>query len=185
MAVTLIRAPGSISYVYASNSVSNTVTNNTAETVLNQFYTLPSQSQQNVAAKTLIRLRASGIISTALLNFALTLRLRWGGLTGTVVGTTGSLSVGGSLSSAGWNMEADFVILATGTPGSLDAQSRIFISDGLLGINSGQMANTSPFSIDTSVSSDLVLTAQWGTASASNQFQQLRMVAEIDVPQPV
>jgi hypothetical protein len=44
------------------------------------------------------------------------------------------------------------------------------------------MPNASPISMDTTVSNDIVVTAQWGTAAAANSIQLRSIVVEVDGP---
>lgn len=167
---------------YINGSPSNTVTNTTTETAFDQVFTLPSQSQQTVTQNTAIRLQAWGIMSSGLLNLGFTFRLRWGGISGTIIATTGSINVASSLSDNGWFADAVIMIRSTGASGTAEAQSFLAMQSGALGSLSSYMSNTTTFAIDTTVPNDLQFTGQWGVSVGANSIQMRALLASIDFP---
>lgn len=165
-----------------NDSASSVITNTTTETAFNCPYTFPSQSQHSIQPVTLIRYKAYGIVSTGLLNLNMTVRARWGGISGTVLCSTGVFALGSLLSDAGWSMNGVLQINSTGASGSMEAQSYGAFNSGLLSISAVHMPATASTTIDTTVTNDLVITAQWGTAAAANQIQLLSYVVEVDGP---
>lgn len=161
---------------------SNTVTNTTTETIFNQVWKFPDQTQRITTAPTMVRISASGIISTALIAPSFTLRVRWGGISGTVVCSTGAFSLTSSLSDAGWIMDATMLITATGSSGSAETQGYCSFQSGLLTLLTNYMVNTTPITLNTQVASDVVVTAQWSSASSSNSIKMNTLVCELDGP---
>lgn len=167
-------------FFYASSAPSSAITNTTTETAFDQFLTFPSAPQRYVQPITSLTISANGVISTGLLNLGLTLRVRWGGILGTVVCNTGSFNLSSSLSNAGWSADATFLITGVGASGSIEVQGFGSFSSGLLTVNAIQMANTSADTIDTTINNDVVFTAQWGTQTPNNSIQIRTMLAEIN-----
>lgn len=168
--------------VYVNSAPSTAITNTTTETVFDTIATYPSQSQRYTLPITRILLEADGVMSTGLLNLGLTIRCRWGGLSGPVIATTGSFTAAASLSSNGWSSRVKILIDATGPSGQIETQGFCSFSSGLISISASQMANSSTFSTDMTQSYDVVLTAQWGTATANNSIQARIMEMQIDGP---
>lgn len=161
---------------------SSVITNNTAETAFDQVFTFPAQAQRYIAPTSILRLRGYGLISTGLLNTGCTLRLRWGGVSGTLIASTGGLTLAISQSNAGWYFNVYCRIDAVGSPGAMEAQGNIQFESGLLTVLSNHLTNTTTMVIDTAAATDIALTAQWGTAQASNQISIRAMTVEIDGP---
>lgn len=181
-AVTLVGNEGAPRLTYANLTPSNVVTNLTAETAFDTAFTMPAQSTRTFPVGTLLRLKCYGTVSTALLNFNLNLRARWGGLAGTVMTATGAFGVGASLSDAGWWLELTALVTATGAAGAMEVQGSVQTQAGLLSSSQLHLVNTSTIAINTINSADLVISAQWTTASASNQIQVRSYVLDIDGP---
>lgn len=167
---------------YVNPAPSSVITNTAAETIFDQVFTFPSQSQRMVAATTLIRLRAFGIFSTGLINLNVTLSARWGGLSGTVIVTSGSFALVASATNAGWEIDLVILIQGTGEAATLEAQGYASFAGAALVMSELALANSGTFTIDTRNPSDLVLTAQWGTAASANQIQLRACTVEIDGP---
>ena len=165
---------------YINSGPSSVITNTVTETVFDQIFTYPSQSQRSVQPNILVRLKAYGIYSTGLLNLTLTLRARWGGIAGAILCSSGVLALAPSAANAGWSFDLALLIQAIGISGALEGQGYGSFSAGLLSILPAHMPNASTFIIDTTSASDLVLTAQWGTAAAANQIQLRTCVVEVD-----
>ena len=165
------------------NSAPSTAITNTAnETVFDQFYTFPSQSQRSTQPTTLIRLKAYGIYSTGLVNLGLTLRVRWGGLSGTLLCSSGSITLAVSANNSGWFVDSMILIQGIGAGGMMESQGYASFTAGAVSVNALSMANAGTFSVDMTGASDLVVTAQWGTAAAANSIQMRTCVIDIDGP---
>jgi hypothetical protein len=167
---------------YVNPVPSTPITNTAAETAFDQFFTFPSQSQRAVGNPTVIRIKAYGIYSSGLINLGINLRMRWGGLSGQSILTLLSDSVGMSASNSGWSMEGILTIQGGGTAAAMEVQGYYSFSVGAAGIDSDHLANASTFTIDTTVPSDLVITAQWTIAAAANSIQLRSCIVEVDGP---
>lgn len=178
----LIRVLNSYSppFLYVNDGVSSAITNTTTETAFSQFLTFPNAAQRYIQPITMCRIKATGIMSTGLLNLGLTLRLRWGGISGSIICTTGSFNLAASLSDAGWAAESIFLITAVGTTGAMEVQGNGSFSSGLISASLSHMSNNASFTIDTTITNDVVLTAQWGTATANNSIQIRTLTSQID-----
>lgn len=151
---------------YVNDSDSNSVTNSTSETVLDQYYTLPPDNVQTLSVGTTIRITAMGTISTGLLNLGFRFRLRVGGLGGNLLCDTGGLTILSSLTNAGWLAQSIITLKDTGPSGLVQAQNYATMQSGTL----LAMPSTSSVGIDTTQSNDFTYTAQWTTASSNNVF---------------
>lgn len=167
---------------YINSVASNTVTSTTTETAFDQVFTLPSQAIDDVKVNTLIRLSAAGTMSTGILNLGFTFRMRFGGISGTVLASTGGVSVAASLSDGGWIFKSDIYVRSVGFSGTGECQSNGSFQGGALTSLPVFMPNTGTFPIDTSVSNDIVLTAQWGTSTANNAITMRSIVVDWYTP---
>lgn len=108
---------------------------------------------------------AKGAATPATLN----LRIRIGGVP---VIVSGAVAVPSGASNVPWRFEGDFVVRAIGAGGSV-------VGTGLydLGVSKGLIANVFVSTLDTDLSADIEVSAQWGTKSPSNIItaQQLLM----------
>lgn len=165
-----------------NTAATNIVTNTTTETAFDQVWKFPDQSQHLLTAPTHITIRARGLISTQLVAPAITLRFRWGGISGTVVASTGSLSITSSLSDAGFQLEASMLITSLGASGAMESQGYTSFQSGILTLLSNYMTNASPITFNTQTAADVIVTAQWGAASTSNKIQIFTLMAEVNGP---
>lgn len=165
-----------------NSSISNVVVSTTTETVFNQIWKFPDQSQHNFTAPTLVRISACGLVSTALVAPSLTLAVRWGGISGTVVCSTGVFSTTSSLTDAGWELDVSLLITSLGTSGTMESQGILSMQSGLLTLLSNFMTSTSTVTFNSQTAADVVVTTKWGTSSASNSIQLKTLVCEVDGP---
>jgi hypothetical protein len=167
---------------YVSAGPSTAITNTNTESVLDQVFTYPSMAGRDTEAPTLIRMKAWGIVSTGLVNLGLTLNVRWGGVSGTILASTGAITLASSLSQQAWNAEMTCQLTAGGASGSMESQGFLSVTAGLLSISAASMANVSTIGISTVAANDLVMTAQWTTAAAANSIQSRLMYVLVDGP---
>lgn len=167
---------------YVNSAVSNTITNTTTETAFDQVFTLPSQSQRSMQPPSIFRFKCWGIVSTGILNLNTRIRMRLGGVSGTVLLDTGTFGLTGSLSSQGWCAEMSAILTSGGASALFEVQGVGQFSAGLLTVSADQMANASPITWDNTAPQDFVVTTQWSTATANNQIQIRTMCVEIDGP---
>jgi hypothetical protein len=167
---------------YVNSAPSTAITNTASETIFDTVFTLPSQTQYSIQPPSLLRLKCWGILSTGLLNLGLTINIRMGGLQGAIIATTGAITLAASLANAGWKLEAACLITSIGAGASMQAQGYCDFSAGALNISGCYMPNSGPLSLNTLVSNDVVVTATWATASASNVIQSMITLAELHGP---
>lgn len=157
---------------YLNTAASSAITNTANETAFDQFFTFPSQSQRYlVPPPLLLRMQAYGLVSTGLINLGMRLRVRWGGVSGSVLLDTGTLTLAGSLSNSGWQCEAACLITTSSASGQLEAQGYGSFSAGPLSVAALQMANAGPVATDFTTTNDVVITWQWATAATANSAQ--------------
>jgi hypothetical protein len=149
-------------------STSTTVANTASETVIAAL-TIPAG---DAVAGAVYRIKAWGVASVTGTP-TLTLRSRLGGVAGTALGSSGARTASSGVSNRSWQVTVDLTCLTTGATGTWFASqityeavtlaaSPPFASPGLI------LDGTSAVTLDSTVSEDLVITATWGTASASN-----------------
>lgn len=166
-------------WLAVNSAVTNVVSNTTAETAFDQTFPFPSQIQHVHVPPMLVRIKGFGIISTGAVNLGCTVRVRFGGIGGSVIATTGSFSLTSLLSDQGFSIESEFVVTSSG---QIESQGVAVFSSGLLTVAMNQMANAAPISFDPTISNDVVVTCQWVTATTSNKMQFRTLHAELDGP---
>jgi hypothetical protein len=156
---------------YGSVGVTNTVSNTATETVISSA-TLPGNYATPGAT---FRATAFGVaIPAASTTPTLTFRLKVGGVTGTsAAAAVFTAASNASPTNRPWQLTGYFTVLTVGAGanwfGSLQALSSL-TSTTTLNAADASLRNdgTSVFVKDSTVSQTLAVTAQWGTASASN-----------------
>ncbi|HJT92391.1 MAG TPA: hypothetical protein VJ777_10660, partial [Mycobacterium sp.] len=149
-------------------ATSTTVANTAAETVI-AVMTIPAA---DAVAGAVYRIKAWGTASVTGTP-TLTLRSRLGGVAGAALGSSGARTASSGVTNRSWQITCDLTCLTTGASGTWFASQMTceavtvaaaapFASPGLI------LDGTSAVTVDTTVSEDFVLTATWGTASASN-----------------
>jgi len=145
-----------------------TVSNTTTETSLlgsgRGKTTLPAQYLR-VARR--LRLQAWGTLSTAASPGTLTIRFKFGTV---VVAATSAFTPTAGLANAGWSLNVDVICRSNGSTGTVMAQGRFDWEGTLNQLNVASMVNTTTATINSSTSYALDVTAQWGTASVSNNL---------------
>lgn len=165
---------------YRNPVPSSVVTNTTAETVFDVFPTIEANT---LKVGTVLDFHFYGIFNTGVVAPSLIGRARFGGLTGAVLLTTGTVNtLVGSLSNQGFYATGRFIVRSLGVTGSIECQGitslATAVGAGLLAF----MPNSAPITINTTIDNDLVGTVQMGSASASNTFQV--RVLTVDVWDP-
>ncbi|MFE3031589.1 hypothetical protein ACFXKY_08060 [Streptomyces canus] len=149
-------------------SASTTVANTTSETVM-AVMTIPAN---DAVAGAVYRIKAWGTASVTGTP-TLTLRSRLGGVAGTALGSSGARTASSGVTNRSWQVTVDLVCLTTGVSGTWFASqityeavslaaAAPFASPGLI------LDGTAAATADSTISEDLVLTATWSAASASN-----------------
>jgi hypothetical protein len=125
-----------------------------------------------------LRLRAFGQISNIVTaQPTITFRIRFGGVAGTVLASTGAITTSATAFTAAiWDMEALIVTRTNGSSGSLFTMGTMTIAnDASAGIarGMGSAGALTPAAVTVDLTADTALsfTAQWGTANAANTLQ--------------
>jgi hypothetical protein len=165
-------------------AVANTVT----ETIIFPNVTVPANYLQD--GRTL-RLRAIGKHSTTGTP-TLTFRLRWGGVTGTVIAVTGAITTGSAVANALFDIDLLMTVRSNGSTGTVmcNGSARVHSSAGTpavgsatnqpaeVGMTAGGQAVPAAVTLDLTVDTALAITATWSAASASNTLQGVNYVIE-------
>lgn len=122
----------------------------------------------------------------------LTLRIRWGGVAGTVLATTGAITLSSTArSNYSGSLDADLVWRSIGSAGSAFCQGRVFLNDvpvaadsapqGIYSMGSaGANVPAVVSSLDTTTSKALSVTAQFSVNTATTQLtNHLRILKAI------
>jgi hypothetical protein len=128
------------------------------------------------------RIKAWGIASVTGTP-TLTLRSRLGGVAGTALGSSTGRTASSGVTNRAWQVTADLTCLTTGAAGTWFASQvtieSITLAAGPPFVAPGMILDgTSAVTLDTTVSQDFVITATWGTASASNTLTCRGFTAE-------
>lgn len=169
--------PGILFTSSASAQVANTLTETTlvgagvGDTTLNANFF--------IAAKT-IRVRASGWIDTAAAAGTLQIRLRLGGIAGTVILDTTAVAITNNLAARYWNVDAIITCRTVGVAGTVIGQSAF---QHMLTAQGNpvwwEMTNIVPVVLDTTIAEQVVLSAQWGTADPGNIIECTNFILEV------
>lgn len=153
------------------------IANTTTETIVFPNVTIPANYLADGRALELIAFGRHSTTGTPTLTF----RLRWGGVAGTVLAASGAMVAGSAVTNAMWRLHLLIQTRANGATGTLfavgsarlgeDATSTVGSvtnagAEDLMG--SAGVAAPAAVTVDLTADAALSLTAQWGTASASN-----------------
>lgn len=152
--------------VNTSHPAGNTIANTAAETAFDSKYTIPGNS---LAVGQVLRVTLRGFYSTDVVAPTLIGRLRFGGVAGTVLLTTGTISaLVGGVSALGWAAEILVVVHSIGATGTLEVQGTFQFATAATAALTVIPSNGALVTVDTTADKDLVATATWGTADADN-----------------
>lgn len=165
------------------------VTNTTTETILFPNITIPGNYLADGRALRFFASGGWGTVVTA--TKTLNLKLRWGGVAGTVLAQTVSVALGtvaqggGASRTAVWTLEGVIQTRSNGATGTLFTSGLWVLNTaatptlqtvtdyGLaLALASGSTGGTTPVAVTADLTADtaLSLTATWGTADAANSI---------------
>lgn len=162
---------------YKNSAPSTVITNTVSESAFDVFMTIPANS---LRVGTCINMRYFGIYSTAVAPPSLTKRIRFGGLTGTSLLSSGSITSLPSLgSNLGITFQGDFRVVSIGASGSIECHGVTTLQTAVGIAVTANASNTAVVTIDTTVAADFVATMQMGSASSGNQFQVRVMTIDI------
>jgi predicted RecA/RadA family phage recombinase len=146
--------------VYSADGASNSVLNTTTETAFNKSVTIPAG---RLKKGDVIRVRGQGIVTSQNAADTLTVQLKLGGTAGVQIATTGAVD---PATNDLVYLEADLVVRTVGVGGTI-------VATGLQALGTPGTVTGKPFLkastvVDTTITQDLVVTATWSAASASN-----------------
>ena len=153
------------------------IANSTTETIIFPNVTIPANYMQDGR---ILRLRAYGRYSSTTTP-TLTFRIRWGGVSGTVLAASGALTVGSTVTAGMWSLEAVLQTRSNGSTGTIftvgtvevgdDAASTVGSATNIHGadfMGSAGVATPAAVTVDLTADTALSITATWSAASASN-----------------
>lgn len=163
------------------------VANSTTETILVPNVTIPANYMQDGRALKITAFGGHGTTATPTLTF----RLRWGGVSGTVMAATGAMvttsAVGGGASmTALWTFEGYIQVRSNGSTGTAMTNGIIMLYTATAptagtvtnygmpaAMVSGSTGGSTPATatVDWTADTALSFTVQWGTANAANSIQ--------------
>lgn len=114
-----------------------------------------------------IRITASGLYETQLVPTTLNIRLRLGGLAGTVIHSTGDQTPAGGITMEWWRYITDIVCQTTGATGSVIGQSNWEHQSTATTAPLGWAMTNLGVTIDTTTALIVQFTADWGAAVAA------------------
>lgn len=163
------------------------IANSTTETIIFPNVTIPSNMMSDGR---ILRLTLFGRHSTTGTP-TLTFRVRWGGVAGTVLCASGAMVTGSAVTAAMWRMEVLIQTRTNGATGTLfangvvevheDATSTVGSATNAPAIDlmgSAGVATPAAATVDLTADTALSVTAQWGTASASNTLTGHQYILE-------
>jgi hypothetical protein len=153
------------------------IANTTTETIIFPNVIIPANMMSDGR---ILRLTALGRHSTTGTP-TLTFRVRWGGVSGTVLCASGAMVTGSAVTAAIWRMELLIQTRTNGATGTLFAGGVAEIGEDATStvgsatnagardfMGSAGVATPAAVTVDLTADTALSVTAQWGTASASN-----------------
>ena len=155
----------------STKTSSTTLTNSTAETVI-ATYTLPANT---LKAGTVLRIRGGARVSGVTGTPNVGINVRIGGLSGTVIASSGGVAVIGNDV-----LTADMLVSSRAAPSASSA----LVSEGVArwtasGVGGQKPFLSAPTNAATNGALDLVLTGQWDAASSSNILVGEAFVIEV------
>lgn len=146
--------------IYSADGPSNSVTNTIVETAFNKSVTIPAN---RLKKGDVIRVRGQGIVTNQNATDTLTVQLKVGGTAGVQIATTGAVD---PATNDLFYIEAYVVVRTVGVGGTI-------VATGLQALGTPGTVTAKPFLkastvVDTTITQDLVVSATWSAASASN-----------------
>jgi hypothetical protein len=118
-----------------------------------------------------VRFKVSGIWSSDAVAPTLRLRVRLGGIAGTLILDTGAQVVVAAVTNHGWAIEGEITGRTHGATGTVMAQAMARFSSADTVQTHWDLENTAAATINTIVAQELVISAEWGTADADNDIR--------------
>jgi hypothetical protein len=153
------------------------IANSTTEAIMMPNILIPGNLLQDGRILRLIVFGRHSTTGTPTLTF----RVRWGGVSGTIICQSGAITTGSAVTNAIFRMEAMIQVRTNGSTGTVFGMGEVEIAEdaantvgsatnatavGMMG--SAGVATPAAVTLDLATDTLLSVTAQWGTASASN-----------------
>lgn len=164
---------------YIAPTPAAAIANSTAELAFNRSYTVPADT---LAVGQAIRLRMWGKFSSTATATTLTVRVRWGGLTGVVLLLVGPNTVAASAASRVWMIEGDMVVVSIGAAGTIEAhgQMHLFTTSKTQHVQWEATPVTSLVTgVNTTIDQALTVTGQWSVANVGHTITMSTLVVEV------
>ena len=142
------------------------ISNTAVETVFSPAYTFKAGTLIQGAT---FRVRAGGEADNVTGTPNLVMRIRLGGLTGTLIVTASQTSVGAG---ANWILDGQVTIRTVGAGGTFAVTSFGMVQASM------EVTDAPAGAVDTTIDNDLVVTAQWSAAAAGNSVSLSTFVVE-------
>lgn len=154
------------------------IANTTTETIIFGNATILANYMADGRALDLI---VRGKLSTATTAPTMRFRIRWGGVAGTVLADSGTITCAASVTNAMWEIHCQIQTRANGASGSLLTMGRATIfgavaptvgsttgAPAIAAMGSAGITGPAAVTVDLTADTALAVTAQWGTADAAN-----------------
>lgn len=154
-----------------------TISNTTTETIIFPNVVIPANYMQDGRVLRIIAYGRHSTTGTPTLTF----RVRWGGVSGTILAQSGAMTTGSAVVNAIWKIDVLLQVRSNGSSGTIfaigeaklgeDASSTVGSTtndDASDFMGSAGVASPAAVTADLTADTALAITAQWGTASASN-----------------
>jgi hypothetical protein len=127
-----------------------------------------------------VRITASGYYSTTqTAGQTLTIRIRLGGVAGTLVLATGANSTANIITNRAWRIIAEITCRTTGATGTVFAQGLFFKCTDAISAAIWNMVNTGTITINTTASQAIAVTADWNSAAATDTISCSNLMIEV------
>jgi hypothetical protein len=143
------------------------VANTASETIIFPDVTIPANF---MADGRVLRLRVQGQHSTTGTP-TLIFRVRWGGVGGTLLAVSATITCGSGVTAKLWDLDVVLQVRSNGSTGTIVAIGDVEVNGATAfeqAMCAGGTATPAATSVDLTTDKALSVTAQWGTASASN-----------------
>lgn len=162
------------------------VTNTTTETIVFSNVTIPANYMQDGRH---LRVWMFGKFSTGTGPPTIRWRLRWGGVGGTLLADSGTITTIASVTNAAWNAELIISTRANGSSGSLVANGSVLLygavaptvgsatgAPAIAAMTAGGITAPAAVSVDLTADTALSFTATWSASSTSHTITGMQQV---------
>jgi len=166
---------GKVVLLCANTAASSAVASTASETAFSVACTVGANT---LAAGDVVRITAWGTNDThSSGTVTLTLKVRWGGLSGTVILNNGAVTLSTSTSYR-WQIEMRFIVRSIGGSGSIARMGKTQFDNAGSGAMVSEAQDGSVTTIATNTSNDIAVTVQHGASNAANTATLNGLVVE-------